>query len=63
MTIENRPAVMLAVRYFDIKRISFGDCLIAALNEAAGADTTYTFDQQAAGLRTFTLVGEEKEEP
>jgi predicted nucleic-acid-binding protein len=55
--IESRGAVLEALESFESMRIDFSDCLIAALNETAGASPTYTFDLRAAALNSFALVG------
>lgn len=57
LTIESRAAVFKALSWFDAFRIDFSDCLIAALNEDAGASPTYTFDLDAAALNSFSLLG------
>ena len=56
LTIESRAIVFKALRWFDSFRIDFSDCLIAALNEEAGAVPTYTFDLDAAALNSFSLL-------
>ena len=56
--IEHRAAVFSALTSFGRFRIDFGDCLIAALNEDAGASPTYTFDLKASALNAFASLGE-----
>lgn len=53
---ENRGALMTAIQWFGRGGADFADCLIAALNDEAGASPTYTFDRRAAGLPIFALV-------
>ena len=59
LTIESRATVFKALSWFELFRIDFSDCLIAALNEDAGASPTYTFDVDAAALNAFSLLGTE----
>jgi predicted nucleic-acid-binding protein len=54
LVFESRNAVMMAVRWFEGGNADFGDYLIAALNEEAGASPTYTFDRMAAGHVAFS---------
>jgi predicted nucleic-acid-binding protein len=59
--IAQRATVMQALMWFGRAKLEFGDCLIAALNEEAGALPTYTFDRGAAGsLNRFALIGEDE---
>ena len=57
LTIESRATVFQALSWFNAFRIDFSDCLIAALNEDAGAAPTYTFDLDAAASNAFSLLG------
>lgn len=52
----NRAAVMNALSSFEVGPADFADYLIGALNAEAGATSTFTFDQDAARHRHFTLV-------
>lgn len=56
LVFENRSAVMIARRWFENGKADFGDYLIGALNDEAGASPTYTFDRLAAANVAFSLV-------
>ena len=55
--IENRASVFKALNWYGAFKIDFSDCLIAALNEDAGATPTFTFDLDASALNSFSLLG------
>ncbi len=54
--IEQRGAVMAALRWYRNGNADFADYLIAALNTEAGAAPTYTFDETAASSSVFALL-------
>ena len=54
LVFENRSAVMMAIRWFESGKADFGDYLIGALNEEAGAIPTYTFDSVASAHVAFS---------
>ncbi|MEM1306761.1 MAG: type II toxin-antitoxin system VapC family toxin [Pseudomonadota bacterium] len=54
--VERGPLVRLALEDFKSSKADFADCLIGAVNRAAGCGTTYTFDRNASALETFTDV-------
>lgn len=56
LKIEHRSEVEHAIGEFQTSRADFADCLIAALNHAAGCHTTLTFDKAAAKGPYFTLL-------
>jgi predicted nucleic-acid-binding protein len=56
LVFENRSAVMMALRWFEQGNADFGDYLIGALNDEAGAAPTFTFDRQASSNASFALV-------
>jgi predicted nucleic-acid-binding protein len=56
LDIEARGAVMTAIQWYQTGTADFADYLIAALNQEAGATTTYTFDERAASSSAFELI-------
>ena len=56
LVFENRNALMTALGWYASGPADFVDYLVGALNEEAGASTTFTFDQDAADHAAFSLV-------
>jgi predicted nucleic-acid-binding protein len=54
--IEREDAVEGALAAFQAGRAGFADCLIAALNAAAGCGHTLTFDAGTAGMPAFRVL-------
>ena len=54
--IEKNDLVWAALASFKSSRADFSDCLIGAINEVAGCESTLTFDRSAVSLRTFKQV-------
>lgn len=54
--LENEHAVERALDDFRNGRCDFADALIGRLAEQAGCTTSWTFDQKASALPTFTAV-------
>jgi predicted nucleic-acid-binding protein len=57
LVIENEQEVFSAMVAMKKGRGSFADALIAELGTRAGCRGTLTFDQRAARLRSFELLG------
>ena len=56
LVLENRSAIMIALRSFEHGKADFSDYFIGALNDEAGAVPTFTFDRKAASNPSFSLV-------
>jgi predicted nucleic-acid-binding protein len=54
--IEREEAVEAALAEFQVGKAGFADCLIAALNTAAGCRHTLSFDADAAAMPAFRLL-------
>lgn len=54
--IEKKDLVWTALANFKASRADFADCLIGAVNDLAGCESTLTFDRSAASLRAFRQV-------
>ena len=54
--IEKKDLVWTALANFKASRADFADCLIGVVNDAAGCESTLTFDRSAASLRAFKQV-------
>ncbi|MEO0671658.1 MAG: type II toxin-antitoxin system VapC family toxin [Pseudomonadota bacterium] len=54
--VADQARVESALNSYRTSKADFADCLIAELNAAAGCETTYTFDQSADSLDTFSIV-------
>jgi predicted nucleic-acid-binding protein len=55
-TLERPEAALEALKAYREGSASFPDCLLAALNLAAGCETTVTFDGQTQGSAGFTRL-------
>ncbi len=53
LVIQHRDSVLEAISKSNTIQHNFADRLIGALNQAAGCETTLTFDRQAARDRDF----------
>lgn len=53
---EKKDQVWTALAGFKTGRADFADCLIGAMNEKAGCESTLTFDRSAALLPAFKQV-------
>ena len=51
----DEAAVIHALALFEAGKADFADCLIGAMNQAARANVTYSFDSLAAGLDAVAL--------
>lgn len=56
LILESPDQVYTALRLFKNHKIQLADCLIAVLNKQAGCEKTYTFDKQAGGLDSFSIL-------
>jgi predicted nucleic-acid-binding protein len=56
LVIQQRDCVLEAISKTNRVAHGFADCLIGALNRAAGCETTLTFDKDAAKDRDFRLL-------
>ena len=54
--IERKDLVWAALAAFKSSRADFADCLIGAINNLAGCESTLTFDRSAASLPAFRQV-------
>ena len=54
--IQDAPLVRAALGDFSAGAADFADCLIGALYQQAGCETTVTFDKKAARLSTHRLL-------
>ena len=52
--IEHRDCARAALLDFRRSRADFSDCLLGRIHEAAGCESTTTFDRAARGLTTFS---------
>lgn len=56
IVLADRDAITAAVGLYRTSRADFADVLIGLLNQAAGCQTTYTFDRGAAELPAYSPV-------
>ncbi|HYW34490.1 MAG TPA: type II toxin-antitoxin system VapC family toxin [Balneolaceae bacterium] len=54
--LENQELCRDALSHYKQSSVDFSDCLIGTLAEKNNCQTTYTFDQKASNLSTFTLL-------
>jgi predicted nucleic-acid-binding protein len=55
LVVEHKALAWKALQQFRIGSAGYSDCLIAAVNAAAGCETTLTFDRQAARSSGFRM--------
>jgi len=54
--LESPRIARRALHFFQDHSADFSDCLLAAINESEGCETTYTFDKKAAKLPGMNLA-------
>jgi predicted nucleic-acid-binding protein len=54
---EYQNILWLALEDYELKNFDFSDSIIALLNNHNGADTTFTFDKEAANNPLFSGIG------
>jgi predicted nucleic-acid-binding protein len=59
LVVENESAVEKALAAFKRGDAGFADCLIAALNESAGATPTFSIDKDAIKSKVFAAIEQE----
>ena len=59
IVVENESAVEKALAAFKRGSAGFADCLIAALNESAGAAPTFSIDKDAIKSKVFAPIKQE----
>ncbi len=59
LLVENEAAVEKALAAFKRGDAGFADCLIAALNESAGAAPTFSIDKDAIKSKVFAPIRQE----
>lgn len=56
LVIEASDDVYIALKQFGNNKVQLADCLIAARNQRATCETSYTFDKAAGKMRGFELI-------
>ena len=56
LIIEASDDVYIALKQFGTNKVQLADCLIAARNQRAACETSYTFDRSAGKMRGFELI-------
>lgn len=56
LSIEHENHVLSSLMIFDQSTSDFPDILIGEINNAAGCETTMTFDKKASKLSSFTKI-------
>ena len=56
LIIEASDDVYIALKQFGTNKVQLADCLIAARNQRAACETSYTFDKSASKMRGFELI-------
>lgn len=54
--IEKKDLAWAALANFKTSRADFADCLIGAINDLAGCESTMTFDRSATSLSAFSQI-------
>ena len=56
LIIEASDDVYIALKQLGTNNVQLADCLIAARNQRAGCDSSYTFDKSASKMSGFELI-------
>lgn len=54
--VEGSPLVWAALNEYTRTKVDFADCLLGAVNKAAGCSATATFDRKTGKLGTFKVL-------